>query len=148
MHFAHRMYLCVSYESHNEEQLIGLYNESTLFSLWGTDLNLYIQLVRLPAKNDRTMAQAVNLRRLTVEARIRFQTSLCDICGISGTRTGFSPSSLVFPCLYHYTNAAYSSSATCCFYQDKRAKPGNLPKIYAISEIGENWIENKFHQVK
>jgi hypothetical protein len=34
------------------------------------------------------------------------------------------------------TNAPYSSSSTCCsYYEDKRAKPGNLPPSNTFSEI-------------
>jgi hypothetical protein len=41
------------------------------------------------------VAQAVSRRPLTAEARV----SQCGICGgQTGTGTGFSPSSLVFPC--------------------------------------------------
>jgi hypothetical protein len=33
----------------------------------------------------------------------------------------------------------------CCSYQkNKRAKAGNLPKLSALSEIGEHWIEKYF----
>ena len=78
------------------------------------------------------------------EAQVRSKVSPCEICGgQSVTGRCFSPSASVFPCQYHSTNAPYSVSSTCCFYQkDKRAKPGNLPKkSNALSEIGEHWIE-------
>jgi hypothetical protein len=47
------------------------------------------------------MAQVVSRRPLTAEARIRFRVNPRGICGgQSGTRTGFYPSSSVFPCQY------------------------------------------------
>jgi hypothetical protein len=52
------------------------------------------------------MAQAVNSRPLTAEARARFQVCPCEICGRkSGTGTGFSRSTSVFPCQFHSTGA-------------------------------------------
>jgi hypothetical protein len=46
------------------------------------------------------------LRRLLAEARVRSRVSPCGICGRqSGTGTGFSPSTLVFPCQFHSTGA-------------------------------------------
>jgi hypothetical protein len=52
------------------------------------------------------MAQAVSHRPLTAEARVRAQVNLCGICGgQSGTGTGFSASSSVLPCQYHFTVA-------------------------------------------
>jgi hypothetical protein len=49
----------------------------------------------------RAMAQVVSRRPLTTEARVRVQVNPCGICGgQSGTGTGFSPSSSVFPCQY------------------------------------------------
>jgi hypothetical protein len=48
----------------------------------------------------RAMAEVVSRRPLTAEARV----NPCGICGgQSGTGTGFSPNSLVFPCQYHST---------------------------------------------
>jgi hypothetical protein len=50
----------------------------------------------------RAMAQAVSRRPLTAEARVR----PCGICGgQSGTGTGISPSTSVFPCQFHSTVA-------------------------------------------
>jgi hypothetical protein len=44
------------------------------------------------------VAQAVSRRLLTAEARVRVLVSQCGICGgQSGTRTGISPVSSVFP---------------------------------------------------
>jgi hypothetical protein len=46
---------------------------------------------------------------LTVEAWVRAWVSPCEIFGgQSGTGTGFSLSSLDFPCQYHFTGAPYS----------------------------------------
>jgi hypothetical protein len=52
------------------------------------------------------MAQAVSRRPLTAEARVRSQVNPCGIYGgQSGTGTGFSPSTLVFPCQFYSTGA-------------------------------------------
>jgi hypothetical protein len=55
------------------------------------------------------MAQAISRRPLTAEARVRACVNPCEICGgKSGTGTGFSPSSSVFPCQYHSTIALHA----------------------------------------
>jgi hypothetical protein len=52
------------------------------------------------------MAQAVSRRPSTADAQVRSRVSLCGICGgQSGTGTGFSASSSVFPCQFHSTDA-------------------------------------------
>jgi hypothetical protein len=49
------------------------------------------------------MAQAGSRWTVTAEARFRARVDPCGICGgQSGTGAGFSPSSLVFPCQYHF----------------------------------------------
>jgi hypothetical protein len=46
----------------------------------------------------RAMGQVVSRRSLTAKARVRARVNPCGICGAqSGTGTGFSPSSSVFP---------------------------------------------------
>jgi hypothetical protein len=52
------------------------------------------------------MAQAVSRWPLTAEARFRSRVSPCGICGRqSGTGTGFSPSTSIFPCQFLSTGA-------------------------------------------
>jgi hypothetical protein len=52
----------------------------------------------------RAIVQAVCRRHLTAESRVRARVNPCGICGgQSGTRTGSSPSSSVFPCQHHPT---------------------------------------------
>jgi hypothetical protein len=50
---------------------------------------------------DRAMAQVVSRRPLTAEVRVHARVNPRGTCGgQSGTGTGFSPSSSVFPCHY------------------------------------------------
>jgi hypothetical protein len=52
------------------------------------------------------MAEAVSRRPLATEAQVRSLVSPCGICGIqSGTGTGYSPRTSVFPCQFHSTGA-------------------------------------------
>ena len=62
----------------------------------------------------------------------------------------FSPRTcLGLPCRYHSTNPPYSPSFSCSSYQEgkKGAKPGNLPKINDMTEMGEIWVEEYCHFV-
>jgi hypothetical protein len=79
---------------------------------------------------DRALAQAVSLWRLTTDTQVRSHASPCEISGGQrGSRTGFSPSTSVFPFRYHSTNAPHSYLSTYSSYQkEKRAKPENLPQ--------------------
>ena len=62
------------------------------------------------------MAQTVNGRVVTAEARIQSQASPCNIYGgQSGTGTGFSPTTSVFPCQYHSTSTPYTYSSARSF---------------------------------
>jgi hypothetical protein len=79
-----------------------------------TELDLFPRLSSaLPHKchsntsyTGRAMAQAVSRRPHTAEACVRSRVSPCEIYGgQSGTGTGFSPSTSVFPCQYHSTDA-------------------------------------------
>jgi hypothetical protein len=48
---------------------------------------------------------------------------------------------------YHSINTTCLSLSTCCSYQkDRGAKPENLLKSNALSEIGKHWIE-KLHSL-
>jgi hypothetical protein len=52
------------------------------------------------------MKLAVSRRALTAEARVRSRGQSCGICGgQTGTGTGFSPCTSVFPCQFHSTGA-------------------------------------------
>jgi len=45
-----------------------------------------------------------------------------------------------FPSYNHSINSSYLFSSTCCSYQDRWAKPGNLLKSVALSEVEEHWV--------
>jgi hypothetical protein len=65
------------------------------------------------------MAQVVSRRPLTAEARFRARANPRGICGgQSGTGTGLSPSSSVFPCQYIITPSLSKliSSGECVIF--------------------------------
>jgi hypothetical protein len=58
------------------------------------------------------MAQAISRRPPTAEARVRSRFGPCVICGGQcGTGTGFSMSTLVFPCKFLSTSASLHGKA-------------------------------------
>ena len=68
------------------------------------DQAIYVCFVRETL--GRVMAQAVSRRPPTAEARVLSRVSPCGICGgQSDTGTVFSPSTSVFPCQFHSTDA-------------------------------------------
>jgi hypothetical protein len=94
------------------------------------------------------MAQAASRCPLTAEARTRFQTSLCEVCGgQSGTGILLSTSNSAFPYQYHSINAPYLSSFTCCSYQDKWANLRNVLYNNFLPEIWEHYVEKYFYFV-
>jgi hypothetical protein len=59
------------------------------------------------------MAETVSRRPLTAEAQVRSHARTHEICGVhSGPGTDFSPSTSVFPCQFHSTNAPLSPVST------------------------------------
>jgi hypothetical protein len=89
----------------------------------------------------RSFVAGLSARRHRFDARSVSPYEICD--GQSGNGTGFSRGTSICPRLYNSTNAPSSSSPKCCSYQKgKRAKPVNLPKKGAFSEIEEHWIRN------
>jgi hypothetical protein len=66
--------------------------------IYATNRNMSL---RLKLSMGSVMAKVVSRRPLTAEARVRARDNPRGICcGQSGTGTGFSPSSSVFPCQY------------------------------------------------
>ena len=73
------------------------------------------KIIVLHDVTSRVMAQARSLWRLTEEARFGAMARPCGNCGLqSGTETGFSPSTSVFPCchiphmLHIYSSITYA----------------------------------------
>jgi len=60
------------------------------------------------SSSDHAMHQVISCRHLTAQTRVRFLGRQCENCGGQiHAGSGFSPSSSVFPCQYHSTNAPY-----------------------------------------
>jgi hypothetical protein len=95
---------------------------------------------------DRAIAQAVSHRPLTAEARARYQISLCKIYGgQSGNRTGFSPSTSVFPS--SIIPPMLHTHVHLHVVPTRKAKGRSIrtfQKSNALSEIGVHTIESTF----
>jgi len=91
------------------------------------------------------MAQAVNFR--LSPWRPEFDSSPCEICGgKSSTGTGFSPTTLVFPCQYHSPSSPRSSSCTCCYYSEGQTSEAWEPSpTHCSLDVGEHRIADYFH---
>jgi len=80
-----------------------------------------------------TMAEAVSIRPLTAETRVRSRVSRCDKVKLGQ----FFSEHFRFPFSVHSTNAAYSSQSTRCPYQkDELANAGNFPKTVRFRKSG------------
>ena len=118
------------------ETVIYCFFGSTLCSLWGTNWVFingveYFSLHRWLCHGWGSHSPASHL------------VSKCENCGGQrGTGTGFSPVSIIPPILQ---TPSSSKPTYFSYHQNKRAKPGNLPKNNYLSEIGEHWIGNYFH---
>jgi hypothetical protein len=84
----------------------------------------------------RAMAQAVSRQPLTAEARLRSRVGPCGICGgQSGSGTGFSRSTSVFPCHFHSTGAPLkwkSRKNLIIFITGLHNKPSRLRCVRSI----------------
>jgi len=112
-------------------------------------MNLYIScrlisFFHLAAPWLRQSVSAISLHRPWFDSRPVHVGTVMDKATLG--QVVFPLSTSAFSCQYHFTNASYSSSSTCCSYQkDRQVKPRNLPKSNALSEIGKCWIEQQFH---
>jgi hypothetical protein len=78
-------------------------------------------------------------------ARVRSKVSLCDICGgQNGTERGLSASSSIFTFQYH-AMPFLSSFWNYCYQNEKRTKPGNLPKSSAPSAVEGARLNISYH---
>ena len=99
--------------------IMNNYIPCTSLSKWFSQPRYSLNIARY--KLNLYMKVRLIRRPFIMKYQDQFQASSRQPWGVpvsrSGTRTGFSFSTLGFPCQYHCTNAAYSSASTCCSYQ-------------------------------
>jgi hypothetical protein len=94
----------VCYDHMGNYHIVSFYLQRIF--VWLKTICFPVRIMAARVMVGRAMAQAVCRRPPTAEARVRSQGSPCGICGgQSGTGTGFSPSTSVFPCQFHSTDA-------------------------------------------
>jgi hypothetical protein len=101
--------------------------------IWEQTAIISLRKINLFFSYKSAFKRAVSLLPLMAEARVRFQASPFDIPAVArGTVSFHHWWTLVFVYVWSYQ-------------KDKRAKSGNRPKSYAVSEIVEHWIDKNIH---
>jgi len=86
------------------------------------------------------MTEVVSRRPLTMEARLRFQLSPCEIYGKqSGTKTGFSPGTSVLSCQYRSIRVSHLSPANVNLTSRTNGRRLQISKKQRPVEIGKHW---------
>jgi hypothetical protein len=104
-----------------------------------------LRLIHLAAGHVTT--QAVSCRVLNAEAWVRSWAGPCDVCGCqigTGGRVFSQYFGVALSVSFHHYSVLIFIYRLLLL-EDKRTKPGNLPKSSAVLEIGDHWIEEYFH---
>jgi hypothetical protein len=96
--------LCGTTVQFDPDEFVLFFCEQSVFSF--LPVNWFTCCLLINESSGRAMGRAVSRRPPTADARVQSQVSPCGLCdGQSGTGTGFSQSTSVFPCQFHSTGA-------------------------------------------